>query len=62
MVKIDDIISYIPACDEPLSADIWVITGNKKTWIFDVGSSASALEEIHQIDCEKAIIISMSLT
>ena len=31
MVKIDDIISYIPACSEPLSADIGVITGNKKT-------------------------------
>ena len=58
MVKIDDIISYIPACDEPLSADVGVIIGNKKTWIFDVGSSESALEEIHQIDCEKAIVIS----
>lgn len=36
MVRIDDIISYIPACDEPLSADVGVITGIKKTWLFDV--------------------------
>ena len=58
MVKIDDIISYIPACRDPLSADVGVITGNKKTWIFDVGSSESTLEEIQQIEREKAIVIS----
>ena len=58
MVRIDDIISYIPACDEPLSADVGVVTGIKKTWLFDVGASETALNEIKEINADKAIVIS----
>ena len=58
MVRIDDIISYIPACDEPLSADVGVITGIKKTWLFDVGASETAIKEIQEINADKAIVIS----
>lgn len=58
MVRIDDIISYIPACDEPLSADVGVITGIKKTWLFDVGASETALNEIQELNEDKAIVIS----
>ena len=61
MDRIDDIISYISACRKPLSADVGIITGNKKTWIFDVGASENALNEIQQMGGEKAIVISHSI-
>ena len=58
MIKIDNIISYIPASESPLSADIGVIKGSKKTWLFDVGASDEALNEIQSIDGEKVAVIS----
>ena len=58
MIKtINAAISYIPAHDSPLSADVAVIKG-QKTWLFDVGSSDDAFEEIQRIKGEKCAVIS----
>lgn len=49
MKRITDYLSYLPASEEPLSADVFFITGQKKTYIFDVGASSEALEEIRRL-------------
>lgn len=55
--EINAAISYIPAQDSPLSSDVAVIKG-QKTWLFDVGSSDDAFEEIRRIEGEKCAVIS----
>ncbi len=40
VVTINDRISYIEACDEPLSADIGVIRAEDGLWLYDVGCGA----------------------
>ena len=55
--EIADKISYIPSQDSPLSADVAIINGNR-TYLFDVGSSDIAYEEISNIEGDKCAIIS----
>lgn len=42
--RISDKISYIPATENPLSADIGIIRDGGQTWLFDVGNSAAAID------------------
>ena len=42
--RISDKISYIPATENPLSADIGIIRDGGQTWLFDVGDSAAAID------------------
>ena len=58
MSGLDDIITYIPASENPLSADVGIIKGRKKTWLYDVGSSDAARQGILQIEGDKSIVIS----
>ena len=55
--KIADTISYIPSQENPLSSDVAIIKG-KKIYLFDVGSSDVAFEDIQMIDGDKCAIIS----
>lgn len=55
---INDLIQWLPASEEPLSSDVFVIQGNSKTWIFDVGCNKQALENITNIQGEIGIILS----
>ena len=57
-VRLTDRISYIPSCDAPLSADVAIIKGDKRTYIFDVGNGQRYIDEILSIAGEKHIIIS----
>ena len=38
-IKITEQISYCPATEEPLSADVGFIRCGEEWWIYDVGSS-----------------------
>lgn len=51
-------IAYIPACDEPLSAEIAVISGKTHTWLFDVGQGTAAQAAIATIQTPKNVILS----
>ena len=51
-------IRYLPATDNPLSADVYFIEGNKQCYIFDVGNNDDSLQHINQINKEKVIILS----
>ena len=42
--QISDKISYIPATENPLSADIGIIREGGQTWLYDVGDGAAAID------------------
>lgn len=42
--RINDKISYIPATESPLSADIGIIRDGGQTWLYDVGDGAAAID------------------
>ncbi|MBO4617765.1 MAG: MBL fold metallo-hydrolase [Lachnospiraceae bacterium] len=56
MIKINDYISKIECSDHPLSADVYIIKGDKHTYIVDVGHSEEALETLKSIPNKKIII------
>lgn len=58
MKTLSERISYIPASENPLSADVGFVHGDKYEWIIDVGSSSEAVDAIQRIDREKKIILS----
>ena len=55
--EINDRISYIPACEKPLSSDIGIIRGDSKIYLFDVGSTLQALNFLYSLPDNKDIII-----
>lgn len=60
LVQLSQRISYLPATQDPLSADIIVVRGDSAWWIYDVGNCDSALEFINSLDesLKKNIVIS----
>lgn len=42
--RISGKISYIPATESPLSADIGIIRDGGQTWLFDVGNGTAAID------------------
>lgn len=58
MLQICEYINYIPSSDEPLSADVFFIKGNSKTYIYDVGANEQSLKEIENVPGKKAVILS----
>ncbi len=58
VIKINDRISYIPACEKPLSADVGIVRGDKRTYLFDVGSTLETLDFLHGIEGEFDIAVS----
>lgn len=57
-ISIDDRLSYWKASEEPLSADIGVLEGDKYTWIFDVGNSPEAADCIRSLPGPKRVVLS----
>ena len=57
-IKINDRISYIPACEKPLSADVGIVRGDRKAYIFDVGSTVETLEFLHGLEGRCDIVVS----
>ena len=56
--EINDRISYIPATEKPLSADIGIVRGDSRTYLFDVGSTLQALNYLYSLPDDKVIVIS----
>lgn len=50
--KINDYISYIPCCEDPLSSDVGIVYGKKRTYLFDVGSTKDCLDFLYSIKGE----------
>ena len=51
-------IKYLPATNNPLSADVYFIEGDKCCYIYDVGNNDNTLQHINQVKKEKTIILS----
>lgn len=51
-------IKYLPATNDPLSADVYLIDGDKCCYIYDVGNNECSLRYISQISKEKIVILS----
>lgn len=51
-------IKYLSATNNPLSADVYFIEGDKYCYIYDVGNNNNSLHHINQINKEKTIILS----
>lgn len=58
IINVNDRIQYLPASDNPLSADVGIIRGDSKTWFFDVGNCDGAFEIIRNEERETGIVIS----
>lgn len=58
MNTIGNKIKYLPAANDPLSADVYFIDGDKYCYIFDVGNNEHSLFQINQTKKEKIIILS----
>lgn len=52
------IISYIPSIDEPLSADVVIVRGDKATYIYDVGNNAEVTKYLNSLPGPKHVILS----
>ena len=51
-------IKYLPATNDPLSADVHCIEGDQYCYIYDVGNDDRSLQYINQISKEKIVILS----
>lgn len=49
MIRINGTVSYIESTSDPLSAEVGVIRGKEKIWLYDVGNSGEAREEIRNL-------------
>ena len=58
MNSIGNRIRYIPATNDPLSADVYCIEGNKYCYIYDVGNNDRSLQYVNQISKEKVVVLS----
>ena len=58
MYTIGEKIKYLPATNDPLSADVYLIDGDKYCYIYDVGNNENSLQYINQLGKEKVVILS----
>ncbi|WP_026653646.1 MBL fold metallo-hydrolase [Butyrivibrio proteoclasticus] len=56
MKDINDVISFLPCSENPLSADVYVIKGAEYSYIVDVGSCDEAYNIVSSFDRKKIII------
>lgn len=57
-ISIDGRLSYWKAAQEPLSADIGVLEGDKYTWVFDVGNGPEAADCLRSLPGPKKAVLS----
>ena len=58
MSTIGEKIKYLPATNDPLSADVYCVEGDQYCYVYDVGNDARSLRYINQIGKEKVVILS----
>ncbi len=56
--KLNDRISYFESVKEPLSSDVFIIKGNKNTYIFDAGNNSLITKYLNSIKGKKTLILS----
>lgn len=56
--QITDEISYIPASERPLSADVGILRCGGELWIYDVGNCRESADRINGLEGRKTIVLS----
>jgi glyoxylase-like metal-dependent hydrolase (beta-lactamase superfamily II) len=56
MIVVNEYLSHLECSEEPLSADVYLIRGDKYTYVVDVGNCAAALNLIESVDRKQIII------
>ncbi len=59
-IRIFDRISYFPALEEPLAADVGIVEGSTYTWLFDLGPHASAIQNLQALNPPKPFCLALS--
>ena len=57
-INIAEQISYLKASDNPLSADVILITGQEYLYVFDVGNNERVAEYINSLSQKKRVVLS----
>lgn len=58
MIRLTPKICQIPAVSEPLSADVFIIEGDERYYVYDVGCNDEALEALSALDKPVTVILS----
>ena len=58
ILNLSDGVRYVKKCDDPLSAEAFIIDADGITIIFDVGASDEAFREIGALEGEKIAVLS----
>ena len=58
MIRLSERVSYIKATEEPLSADVGLVFGDRCLWLYDVGNNPLITAELSGIDLPKAAVLS----
>lgn len=56
--RISPEIWVLPSSSDPLSADVGIVTGKERIYLYDVGSSEEGRALIHELNAEKTVILS----
>ena len=58
MIQLAKKVCQIPAAEDPLSADVFIIEGDTRYYVFDVGCNDEALEVLSTLDKPMTVILS----
>lgn len=58
MIHLTQNIHQIPAAEEPLSADVFIVEGDTRYYVFDVGCNDEAFETLSALDKPVTVILS----
>lgn len=58
MRKITEEISYIPAIESPLSADIGIVQCDDEVWVYDVGNTEETAAVVNALPGKKNVVLS----
>lgn len=58
VIEVEDGIFYFPSSENPISAEVCVIKGNKKLWIYDAGCTSASMEFLQNLEGRKNFVIS----
>ena len=57
-IKLTEKISYFPQVEDPLSADVYIIRGDKRLFVYDAGNRPDAVLWLNAQDDLKTVVIS----
>lgn len=57
-IRLNEKISYFPSVEKPLSSDVFIIHGDSRAFIYDVGNCDEATTALNEMNIPKTVILS----